>query len=113
MSKGSPKPDRSMCELLQILCLFGVCWAMMRTVLEDVASWIGLFGKKKQVWRLGRSFHCVKRGVFRKRKRNVQTFEGSELSVAQLKFLFLQSLYTWEHAVSFIDSSNFCLFLIN
>ena len=68
MSKGSPKPDRSMCELLQILCLFGVCWAMMRTVLEDLASWIGLFGKKSKFGDLEGHF-IVSNVVFLERER--------------------------------------------
>lgn len=29
-----------------ILCLFGVHWVMLRTILEVLACWIGSFGKK-------------------------------------------------------------------
>lgn len=71
-----------------ILCLFGVCWVVPRTVLEVFACWTGLFetNKKKRFGDL--EVHSVVLNVMPLERNECMNFCRTGIFIAQPKFLF-------------------------
>jgi hypothetical protein len=71
----------------------GIIWVMPLSVIVFMESWRGFIGGRwsREVWGAAPTCHmwCIWR------ERNQCTFEGVELSLSKLKFLFLKSLYDW------------------
>jgi hypothetical protein len=94
-------------ELWDILfCLVGITWVMPYSVIALLESWRGFIGarRSRDVW--GAAPACLMWCIWR--EQNQHTFEGVELSLPNLKFLFLKSLYDWCSI-----SPVFCLFFLH
>ena len=94
------------------LQLFGVIWVMPRRVSELMECWRGQLGNREvlQLWRLVPL--CLMWCLWR--ERNARSFEDREIGLAELKRLFLQTLYNWRvawntmHVSTFSEFLNFC-----
>jgi hypothetical protein len=72
--------------------LFGVYWVMPCSVWDMLACWMGGFGRGVGgVWKAVPL--CIMWCIWR--EQNAWFFEGKEMSMAKLKYLFLKSFYDW------------------
>jgi hypothetical protein len=79
-----------------VFVMFGVYWAMPRTVRGLLACWQGSFGKHRHIEIWG----C-----------NLRSFEGDEQTVADLKNIFLKTLFDWVNASGCFPCENLLDFL--
>jgi hypothetical protein len=99
-----------------VFVMFGVYWAMPRTVRGLLACWQGSFGKHRhvEIWRCVP--HCLMWCIWR--ERNLRSFEGDEQTVADLKNIFLKTLFDWVNASgcfpceNLLDFLDFCSFQV-
>ena len=96
-------------ELWDILfCLVGITWVMPYSVIALLESWRGFIGarRSRDVW--GAAPACLMWCIWQ--EQNQRTFEGVKLSLLNLKFLFLKSMYDW-CSVSPFSTASFMDFL--
>ena len=92
-----------------VFAMFGIDWVMPKRVVDLFDCWQGKFGRLRNVsiWRA--IPHCLMWCLWR--ERNARTFEGSEHNVAELKLLFLQTLFDWISASGHFHCSNLLDFI--
>lgn len=99
-----------------VFSTFGVCWVMLRGVVELLACWPDRFTRcgNVAIWRM--IPHCLKWCLWW--ERNARTFEGYEKPSHDLKLLFLNTLFEWVNAsglfyfYSLFDLINSCFFCL-
>ena len=72
---------------------FGVIWVMPQSVVDLFASWLGLFGEQCNIDLWWAVSHCVLCYLWW--ERNSRCFEGTKMSILEIKSLFVQSLFAW------------------
>jgi hypothetical protein len=92
-----------------VFVMFGVSWTMPRTVRGLLACWQGSSGKHRhiEIWRCVP--HCLMWCIWR--ERNLRSFEGDEQTVADLKNIFLKTLFDWVNASGCFPCENLLDFL--
>jgi hypothetical protein len=92
-----------------VFAFFGVHWVMPETALNLLACWQGSFGKHQHfvIWRC--IPHCVMWCIWR--ERNLRSFEGRERSAAELKNVFLKTLFEWTSGLDCFPCENFIDFI--
>ena len=88
-----------------ILTLFGVHWVMPRKLQDLIACWSGALGRHSYnvIWKA--IPHCLMRSIWW--ERNLQTFEGWELSPPDLQSLFFRMLFDWIQVTGLFSFSSF------
>jgi hypothetical protein len=78
-----------------VFSMFSVHWLMPKTILELLFGWSNWFGKHGSylVWNMVPL--CLKWKIWR--ERNSHTFNGVEVSIIELTFSFMRSLFEWSH----------------
>ena len=96
--------------------LFGIYWAMPKTVVEFLACWQLKFGHHHNGVILMVVSHCLMRCIWR--ERNNLCFEGSKRTIADLKLFFFKTLLDWMSIVGshfifsvydLMDTCNLCI----
>ena len=99
-----------------VFTLFGIHWAMPKTVVEFLACWQGNFGHHSNgvIWLAVP--HCLMWCIWW--ERNNRCFEDSERTIAGLKLFFFKTLSDWmsiigSHSISLIydlmDACSLCI----
>ena len=92
-----------------LFCLVGITWVMPHSILALLESWRGTVGtcRSWEVWGVVPAclFWCIWR------VRNHHTFEGVELSLLNIKFIFLRTLYDWFPNTSSFSMNSFINFV--
>ena len=99
-----------------VFAMFGIQCVMPKRVVDLFDCWQGKFGQHRNVsiWRA--IPHCLMWCL--SRERNARTFEGSEHYMAELKLLFLRTLFDWIstsgqcHFSTLLDFIDSCCFWI-
>ncbi len=92
-----------------VFAMFGIAWMMPATVRDLFDCWLGKMGKYPihTIWRAVP--HCLMWCLWR--ERNLRTFEGCEQHVAELKLLFLRTLFEWMASTRLFGFSSFLEFI--
>jgi hypothetical protein len=92
-----------------VFAMFGIAWVMPATVRDLFDCWLGKMGKHPihMIWRAVP--HCLMWCLWR--ERNLRTFEGCEKHVADLKLLFLRTLFEWMGSTRLFGFSSFLEFI--
>jgi hypothetical protein len=92
-----------------VFAMLGILWVMPKQVVDLFDCWQGNFGRHQNVsvWRA--IPHCLMWCLWQ--KRNARTFEGSEHYVAELKLLFLRTLFDCISASGHCHCSNLLDFI--
>ena len=96
--------------------LFGIYWAMPKTLVELLACWQGNFGHHRNgvIWMAVP--YCLMWCIWR--ERNNRRFEDSERTIVDLKLFFFKTLSDWmsiigNHSISSVyvlmDACNLCI----
>jgi hypothetical protein len=92
-----------------VFAMFGISWVMPARVRDLFDCWLGKMGKYPihMIWRAVP--HCLMWCLWR--ERNLRTFEGCEQHVAELKLLFLRTLFEWMASTRLFGFSSFLEFI--
>ena len=97
-----------------VFAMFGISWVMPARVRDLFDCWLGKMGKHPihMIWRA--IPHCLMWCLWR--ERNLRIFEGCGQHVAELKMMFLHTLFEWMASTrlfgfsSFLEFIDFCCF---
>ena len=74
-------------------CAIGITWVMLNSVKSVMESWRGMMRRCRYGTEWGAEPACILWCIWR--ERNQRIFEGKEMSILNLKFLFLKALFKW------------------